>query len=402
LATTMQTVENILKEVYEDRLRDQLQSETITLLRIERTSEGISEDVGGKFVVFPIRTRRNHGIGARAELSPLPTPRTQTYRRAELLLKYLYGSILLTGQTMKLAETKPQSFTSTLNAEINGLKEGLKKDTNRQVYGSSKGVLAVATGGTTTTMTTANAQYLEEGMWVDIHNGADDSLQDAEVEITSIVETTPGTWTVTFDRTVTSVGSGDFLVRTGNLNLEKTGFDDIIVGPNGDGTGPLYGITDSVWTSNVENVNGALSEGVMISMVNRIRRRGGMPSVGFCSLGVQTAYFELLVGQRRYTNTTEFAGGFKGLAFTVDGRDIPIVADFDCQSGRLYFVDESEIKLYQADDWSWLDKGGSMWERHQDSNGRYDAWLADLHKYCEIGTHRRNAHGALLNISEVL
>src|SRR5690554_8230993 len=123
----MQTVENILKEVYEDRLRDQLQSETITLLRIERTSEGISEDVGGKLVVFPIRTRRNHGIGARAELSPLPTPRTQTYRRAELLLKYLYGSILLTGQTMKLAETKPQSFTSTLNAEINGLTDGLKK-----------------------------------------------------------------------------------------------------------------------------------------------------------------------------------------------------------------------------------------------------------------------------------
>ena len=406
MTTTMTTVDNILKEVYEDRLVDQLQSEVITLMRIEKTSEGVDEDaVGGKYTKFALRTRRNHGVGARSELQALPTPRTQAYKAAQVNLKYLYGSILLTGQTMKLAETKRQSFASVLDREINGMRQTLKKDVNRQMYGSTEGRLATATAaGTTLTLVTTNGKYVEEGMFVDLYD-VTDVLNDADVEVTSVVESS-GTWTITFGTAVTATATGDYITRTGSKDQEKTGFENVIIG-TGTGGGALYGVTDNVWTANYDNVNGALSEGAMISMVNKIRTRGGMPSVGFSTLGVQTAYFNLLSAQRRYTNTTEFAGGFKGLAFTVDGRDIPIVADFDCSQGtttggRLFFVEEDEYKLFQAGDWSWLDKGGSMWERHRDASGRYDAWVADLHKYCEIATHRRNAHGVLDNVTEVI
>ena len=46
----MTTVDNILKEVYEDSgVNDQLQSEVVGFKRIQRTSEGITEDVGGKY-----------------------------------------------------------------------------------------------------------------------------------------------------------------------------------------------------------------------------------------------------------------------------------------------------------------------------------------------------------------
>src|SRR6266550_4408922 len=154
--TTLSTVDSILKEVYEDRLRDQLQSDVITLKRIESTSEGVSSEVGGKYVVFPIRTRRNHGIGARAENTALPIPRSQKYAAARVSLAYLYGSAELTGQTMELADKNFQAFASALQQELDGLKQILVKDTNRQVYGTSAGILSTANGtGSTTTFVCA-------------------------------------------------------------------------------------------------------------------------------------------------------------------------------------------------------------------------------------------------------
>lgn len=408
MATTLTTVANILKEVYEERLRDQLQSEVITLMRIQRTSEGVTQDaVGGKYTTFPVRVKRNHGIGARSEMQPLPTPRSQGYEAARVNLKYLYGAIQLSGQTFELAETNRQSFASAMDEEINGMREALRKDTNRQVYGSTQGILATASGaGDTNTFVTTNPQYLEVGMFVDVYDEsqAPDAIftDGSEVEISDIIDNGDGTYNVELDTTLgAATAANDYMVRHGNLGLEKTGFTDIVLGSGGDGTGALYNITHSVWTSQVDDTSGALSEGRMIAMVNKIRRRGSMPTVGFTSLGVQTAYFQLLVQQRRFTNTTEFAGGFRGLAFTVDGRDIPIVGDFDCQPGRMYFINEKEIKLYQSGDWSFMDRDGSKWTRVTDSNGRYDAYLADFYKYCELGTHRRNAHGALTNVTEV-
>lgn len=404
MTTTLTTVDNILKEVYEERLVDQLQSEVTTLRRIERSSEGVTQDaVGGKYTTFPVRVERNHGIGARNEMEALPTAHTQDYRAARVNLKYLYGAIKLSGQTFELAETNRQSFASAMDQEINGMREALAKDVNRQVYGTTTGILATAVAlGTTTTFITDNAQYLELGMFVDVYNTTP-ATSVTNTRITDIAADTPsaGQTTVTFADAAGAATDTDWtMTRNGSRDKEKTGFEDIVIGPNGDGTGALYNITHAIWTGNVDSTAGALSEGRMINMVHDIRRRGGKTTVGFCSLGVQRAYFNLLVQQRRYTNTKEFAGGFTGLAFTVDNADIPIIPDFDCQPGRLYFMNESVIKLYQSGEWSFMDRDGSRWSRVTDANGRYDAYQADLYKYCEIGTHRRNSHGVLTNVTE--
>lgn len=397
----MTTVNNILKEVYEKRLRDQLQSEVITLMRIEKTSEGVSQDVGGKYTVFPIRVRRNHGIGARNEMEPLPVAQTQGYEAARVNLKYLYGSIELSGQTFELAERDPQAFASALDQEVNGLREGLRKDTNRQMYGTNKGVLVTATAaGTTTTLVTTNAQYLEVGMIVDVFTNADAQSGPGDHEITAIVESPPGTFTVTFTPAAgAATATGWYMTRADSKDKEKTGFEQIVLG-NGSGGGALFNITHSVWEAEVDSTAGAISEGRMINMIDRIRRNGGRTTVGFTSLGVRRAYFNLLVQQRRYTNTTAFAGGFTGLAFTTDFGDVPIVADYDCQPGRLYFLNEKEFKLYQELDWTFMNRDGSNWQRKITSAGLFDAYQATMFKYCELGTHRRNSQGLLTNVTE--
>lgn len=402
--TTMTTVDNILKEIYEDGLNDQLQSEVTALKRIENTSEGVTHEVGGKYVAFPVRTQRNHGIGARNENEALPIARTQAYAQARVRLKYLYGSIELTGQTFELADKNFQAFASALDQEVSGIKEGLRKDLARQVYGTNKGVMSTATGaGTVTTFVTtdAGAQYLEVGMFVDIFTSAD-AVRVGDVTITGLASA-GGNTTVTFTpASGVATASGDYITRDNAVNKEITGFESII-----QNTGSLYNIDPAlvpVWKSTVDSnagVNRALSEGLMINMVDTIRRQGGgSPTVIFTGLGVRRAYFNLLSQQRRSTNTQKFVGGFEGLGFVTDNGEIPLISDLDAPSNRMYFINEKELKIYEAGDWSFMDRDGSKWQRVINSSGTFDAYAATMYKYMELGTHRRNAHGRLVDLTE--
>jgi hypothetical protein len=411
MTTTLTTAANILKEVYEPKVRDQLQSEVIAISRLEKTSEGVeTNSVGGKYVRFGVRVKRNHGIGSRNEMEALPSPKTQDYRDAQVRLSYGYGAIQLSGQSFELADSNVQAFAAVLEQEMDGIKEGLRKETNRQAYGTSQGVLAVAASGTTTTFLVGAAtglQYLEIGMFVDVYDATSTVvtpvLNNANVEITDI---TPSTLTVTLGSTVTAVAVGDFLVRTGSHQKEPVGFEQIVAGlaatatALGNGAGALYNITHGTWTGNMDTTAGAISEGRMINMVDAIRTRGGKTTAIFTSLGVRRAYVNLLTQQRKFVNTTEFKGGFTGIAFTTDAGEIPIVADFDCQAGRMYFMNEKEMKIYRAADWSWMNRDGNMWQRLIDSSGEYDAYRARLFSYWQIGTHRRNSHGLMTSIIE--
>jgi hypothetical protein len=403
--TTLATVDAVLKEVYEPRMRDQLQSDTITLKRIEQTSEGVTSEVGGKYVTFPIRTRRNHGIGARAENTVLPNAQSQKYAAARVSLAYLYGAAELTGQAMELADKNFQAFVSVLSQELEGLRQTLSKDMNRQTYGTSVGILATATGaGSTTTFVTtdAGAQYLEVGMILDIFDtSAAGLMTGGPFEITGLASAA-GNTTVTYTgASGAATASGDTLHRAGSRNLETIGFREII-----DDAGTLYNInpaTEPVWKS-IDNNNAgtprALSEGLMIKTADDVRKNGGKTTVIFTSPGVRRAYFQLLVQQRKYNDTTEFEGGFKGLKFTTDAGEIPVISDWDCQPGRMYFVNEKEIKLYREADWSFMNRDGSNWQRKITSAGKFDAYETMMYKYCQMGTHRRNSHALLDDITE--
>lgn len=397
MGATLTTATNILKEIYEPRIREQLANWLKTSKRIEQTSEGVTSEVGGKYVVFPIHTKRNHGIGARLEMEALPTAQNQGYARAQVSLAYLYGSIRLSGQSMELAQSNFQAFASVLDEEVNGVQRDLAKDFNRQVYGTSVGNLATVTGAnTTTSIPSTNTQYLEVGMLVDIYDSTGTTLktQAAGVTIQSITKNTnyvvdvaPGTATV----------NGDITVRHGSLNREIMGLSQLV-----DDTSTLFGLnpaTETTWKSVITangGTNRALSESLMIKLVDDIYTNGGNTTAMFTTLGVRRSYFNLLNQQRRFTNTTEFDGGFKGLAFTTDNGDIPLITDVDCQPNRIYMINEKEIKIYRESDWGFMDRDGSKWQRVVG----FDAYDATLYKYCQMGTHRRNSHGILKDITE--
>lgn len=395
MGATLTTATNILKEVYEPRIREQLQNWNKASKRIEQTSEGVTSEVGGKYVVFPIHTRRNNGIGARLEMEQLPTAQNQGYARAQVSLSYLYGSIRLSGQSIELADSNFQAFASVLDEEVNGLQRDVAKDYNRQVYGTSVGVMLTSNASySTNTIPTANTQYIELGQVVDVYDSTGTTLKAQARNVTAVTQNTS---IVVDGAAIASGASGDIVVRTGSLNREIIGFQQLV-----NDTSTLFGInpaTEPVWKSVMNNNGGTnrpLSESLMIKMVDDIYTNGGNTTVIFCNLGVRRSYFNLLVQQRRYCDTKEFEGGFSGLAFTTDNGEIPIVSDVDCQPNRMYFLNEKEIKIYREKDWSFMDRDGSKWQRVIG----FDAYDATLYKYTTMGTHRRNSHGLLSDLIE--
>lgn len=397
MGATLTTATNILKEIYEPRIREQLQNHLKTSKRIEQTSEGVTSEVGGKYVVFPIHVKRNHGIGARLEMEELPVAKNQGYARAQVGLSYQYGSIRLSGQSMELAQSNFQAFASVLDQEVNGVQKDLAKDYNRQIYGTSVGALMTVSGvNTTVTIPTTNTQYMEIGMQVDIYNSAGNTLKTPATGV-EVVGVTKNTSITLATAPGTATAANDIVVRHGSLNREMIGLEQIV-----DDATTLFNVdpaVEPVWKSVINGnggVNRALSESLMIKMIDDVYTNGGETTAIFTTLGVRRSYFNLLVQQRRYSNTKEFEGGFKGLVFTTDNGDVPLISDVDCQPNRMYFLNEKEFKLYRESDWSFMDRDGSKWQRVIG----YDAYDATLYKYCQLGTHRRNTHGLVEDITE--
>ena len=399
MPSTLTTVNAITKEVYQGTIQDQLQNETVGLKRIERTSEGVESQVGGKYVTFPIRTRRNQGIGSRNELEALPVAGQQGWASVRVGLKYAYGRVQLSGQVIELVNDNYQAFASAMDLEMTGLKNDLSKDQNRQFYGTNVGTLATATAGTAGANTiqvlaVTGAALLEVGQQIDIVTSSSNSTIVASNRQITAVNYTTGV--VTFDGAVATTATGNVIVRTGNYNREITGLGAIVTA-----TGTLFNVDPAVepkWAA-VVNGNGGttrpLSEGLMITLTDQVRLNGGKTSLILTSLGVRRAYFNLLSQQRRYPSTTTFEGGFTGLAFS-NGREIPVVEDVDCPPNTMYFLDESKLKIYRAHDWSWMERDNSIWHWVVG----FDAYEAVMNQYWEMGTNQRNAHAVLQDITE--
>lgn len=396
MVANMTTVNAALKEVYEGRIVSQLNSEVVALRRVESSSEGVTETVGGKYVTFPIRTKRNPSISYRAEEIALAAPGQQSYAAVQVSLKYGYGRFKITGQVMELADTNFQAFSSMLDEEMTGLKDDLVKDENRITYGNTlNGVLAKITDTTTSaTHTVDTVQYLSVGMIVDVLDSGTGSAA-AGVVAATINSINTATKTIVLSATTAGATTATSAIyRTGNRGVEPNGnFQNITAS-----TGPLFGLdpaTEPSWAGSTTAIGGILTETNMIKACDGTRTNGGKTSVIFTSLGVRRAYFGVLVGNRRYNDTKEFGGGFTGLAFNY-GTEIPVIEDVDCPPGDMYYMDETKIKKYRRKPWFFADDDGAVlkWDRD------YDRWEGMMKQYWEIGTSMRRAHARHTGVTE--
>jgi len=394
MPASLTTINALLKEMYQGGLRDALQNEVIGMKRIEQTSQGVSNDVSGRYVTFPVRVRRNHGQGYRQENEQLPAAGQQGYISPRVPLKYGYGRVRMTGQLMKLADSNAEAFANAMEREMDGLKDDVRKDSGRIFYGDATGTLATVTADAANTVTVDSIQFLELDMMIDVIIPGTGVTHAVNRKITAI---NPTTKVVTYDGADASAAivATDVLVRTGSGTVsagvfrEPQGLKSIVAA-----TGTLFNVDPAVepkWAAYVDATGGAVAESKWISACDAVRVQGGKTTVGFTSLGIRRAYFNLLKADRRITAPQKFEGGFTGLSFAAGNEDIPIVADVDCPTGLTYFLEEKAFKVYREADWAFADDDGSILKWVHD----FDVWEAVLRKYWELGIEVRN-HNAVL------
>lgn len=393
MGATLTSVNNITKEIYAPKIVDQMENEITLIKRIEKSNANVTEEVGGKYVTFPLKVRRNHGIGYRNELEQLQSPGQQGWQSVRVPLRYGYGRVHMSGQAMKLASKNFQAFTSAMTAEMDGLKTDLAKDTNRILWGNQTGLLfTFAAGAAVNTLTVSSGfQHAEVGLVIDIMDV--ETLPGTVAVSRTVTAVNPAAKTITIDGAAVTTTAGDFAVRAGNYGKEPHGLRSLVTNT----TATLFNLsssTEPLWQSEIDPLNGALSESRMIAMCDRLRINGGRPTVIFTDLGSRRAYFNLLTTQRRFTGTKDFGGGFSGLAFTYDD-DIPVMTDVDAPDGEMFFLREDDFKVYQDDDWSWEDTDGDVWKWVTN----YDAFEALMKKYWEFAIHRRNTQGRMTGIT---
>lgn len=394
---TMAQLAPILKEVYEGTLNEQLNAETRAYTRLQSTAKGVADKpMGGKYVNFAIHTGRNSGIGARNEMEALPTAGRQITNEATLGLKYQYAGIELSGQTFELATKNYQTFADAVDLEMSRIKDDLGKDRNRQYFGNGNGRVATVVSVASQVITFDTIQHIQDEEVLDIVVAATGVSHGSAVVVSAVNETTNA---VTVTGTLSGVVAGDIAVRKGSWNREWTGLDAMI-----SDTSVLYGLdpaTTRVWKSSVMAVNGSLTEAIWKRMADRISRQGGKTTVMLTTPGVERAYWQLLAASRRFVNPKDYAGGYTGLEFNAGSSGaIPIITDIDAPAGKTYFVNEKDIKMYRPHGFKFMDRDGSMWKQKTDANGRYDAYLATLYEYSELGLNRRNSHGVCTGITE--
>jgi len=135
----------------------------------------------------------------------------------------------------------------------------------------------------------------------------------------------------------------------------------------------------------------------MIARVDDVRKVSGkIPTVILASLGVRRSYWNLMTSLRRFNEPKTFNGGLTGLSFMYGEKDLPVVADPDAPAKQMFFLNEKELKIWRDKKWHWQDQDNSVLKWVTD----FDAWEALLKQYWNLGTHQRNAHAKMTNITE--
>ena len=399
------TLSQILKEYYLGPVTEQLNNEVLLLSRLEAKSE----DLVGKRAYVPLHYGRSAGIGARSEGVALPTAGKQQYEKAVYDLKYLYGLVEVTGPSMAKTKNEAGAFLQALKSELDGVRNDLKKDLARQIYGGGTGAIATGTAGSTTTLTVPveviRKGQVYPGMVVDIF---DVSASTTAATYTNIVvdSVNVSTGVVTFTTTLAAaLASGDYIVRAGvtvssasvdntySLSDEVDGLQRIVAST----ATPLGGITptgaNTWWDNQRVTASGTAGSSSTYDLtlediqkgLNLARIAGGMPSSVITSLGVQREFYMLLQDLVRYVepdSATGYAAGFKALSY----NGMPIIADIDAPYGKMFILDESTIKVFSDQDWHFLDADGLTLRQ----KSGYDKFEAILARYMNLGATRRN------------
>lgn len=419
---------NLMKRVYGPGIRDQLNNETLLLGLLKRVGK---EKWGGQGFYEALRTGRNRSTVPGYETSVLPTAMRQAFSNFIIACRQYHGQGGFTAFGAAATALSDAAFGSMVKTEVDGLIADAKKDFNIDFYGTELGVLGKvngAPGGGGTTFVVDGAQnvnawlqhgtrYLSVAQELSFVKEDDGLVRANNTTVTAIT----GTLTFTGSASATAADN-DLIVRASALGapgfagtsvpsaftgLEQL-IDDLSTMPTAATAGgydldAIQGIdrntaANTFARGNVLDLNNAaLSETAIQNLVYRIEENSGMyPDVFLTHRSVQSAFQQLLVGDRRFV-PQKFPGGFQAdaLVYNAGDKDIPIIVDRECPYDRLYALNLDALKMYMLKDIEMIEESGSI--LRQDAAGS-DAWNFGFRMFGNLGSPQPNALGKMVRI----
>lgn len=389
MATTLSTLSAILKTQYLPAMNEQFNNLSVLLNRIEKDYDSVV----GKNFTMALHTGRNESVSARAEGGTLPLAGNQSYENAIVPMKYLYGRLGITGQTIKASKSSEGAFLKAVDSEMKGLMNDLRFSVNRQLWGDGSGALAVC-GVTTaaTAVVVVSTRKLRVGMRIDVIVTTDGTTSTGALDRT-VLSITDATHFVVSGAAITTDGTFSVYIQ-GSRNLEMMGMSGIF-----SNSLALQGVdpaTKPFWKANILGNAGtprAISEILMQTAMDTTEQNStGNVSALYTSYGVRRAYQGVLAALKQYTNPLQLKGGYTALDY--NGK--PLIADKDAPTGKIFFADESALKVYRMSDWEWMEEDGNILSRVSGS----DSYEAICFLYNEFGATTRNSQTLLSDITE--
>jgi hypothetical protein len=220
----------VLKNFYLGPIREQLNQRAILMFASEDEGEpdsstgeniafrGLSREserveFAGRQWIIPAHKSRNEGVGAIDEGGTIPVAGQQGWVDLQDSLRHNLGAIELTRYAIRLSNRNPGAFIRLLEGETKGLVRDLRKDVNRQAWGSQTGTLATVTADGANTVTVDTVQYLRVGMRVDIIDSTNDTVLASNRTLSAVNATTK---VVTYSGADATATTNHRLCRTGS------------------------------------------------------------------------------------------------------------------------------------------------------------------------------------------
>jgi len=355
--------------------------------------------------------------------STLPTAKQGTYKEFTLYMKRaMYAQLQFDGLALACGKGKG-AVMDILKAELKGITIQISNKLNRQFWGDGSGRLAQlsAASSNSTTVTingplfgqdankrTNPAQYLDEGMDVDIYSSAG-VLEAEDVEITTILDNADGTATLTMAEAVTASNDA-YILDTDTYAAAHAAGTGVPQGLMGivSTTDPYIGITP-VYFQGVQRSaykwaqaqavscsSQPISNAKLLELIMQVERYGRV-KVLLTNDIIWRAYYQILEADKTLPNEPAMWGGVEGLAF-YGGRagKIPIVWDDDCPDNTLMALDDSYLKVFapSQNGLTWIPGDNGILSRIQGK----DEWVSSLVWYNNFGCEKPNAEGILTAI----
>tara|TARA_R110002126_G_scaffold76632_2_gene191321 strand:- start:904 stop:2133 length:1230 start_codon:yes stop_codon:yes gene_type:complete len=396
-SVTTTTAANALKDVYLPVIREMLNN-SVEFLRQAGTN---TQDIEGKNAVLSLHMKRNSGVGARAEGGTLPTAGSQSYAEQRIPVYSMYGRIKLSGQVIEAMKSDRGSFGRALETETKGVTADTQRDYNRQLWGTSNGVIATVaseSAGVVTlnaATTTTQLRQLEVGMVIDMGTVADPTLRGSGLEITAVTRATPS---ITVSGTVVGTPTTtDFIFRSGaggdttnSTQKEITGVPTIVAG-----SGTLHNVNPTTYpswaatTSSNSGTDRASTDVVFETVLDDVRHEGGSEiDQIWVGSAVKRNFAAQLKTLRRFDNTLELKGGFKAPSVDIGRGEVALIDERDVPEGAAYCMSMDHMIEFVMSDWDFMDMDGSVLKFVDNE----DAYQAVLRTYRELATDKRNAH----------